>query len=84
MGVALQEVRQLDGAIAAQQAAAAIFQEIGDRHGESMALNNLGAPSNVLAGYLGISRWGRPALCRTVLMSSSLHVGQRLHGVAHQ
>ena len=40
--MALQEVRRFEEAITAHQDAAAIYRETGDRHGEGMALNNLG------------------------------------------
>ncbi|MBN6040041.1 tetratricopeptide repeat protein [Amycolatopsis sp. 195334CR] len=42
LGVALREVRRFDEAITHHQQAAAIYREIGDRHGEGQALNNLG------------------------------------------
>jgi hypothetical protein len=41
------EVRRFEEAISAHQDAAAICRETGDRHGEGMALGNLG---NALAG----------------------------------
>ncbi|MFI6031649.1 tetratricopeptide repeat protein [Amycolatopsis magusensis] len=46
-GVALHEVRRFEEAIAAQEQAAAIFREIGDRQGKGRALINLG---NALQG----------------------------------
>ena len=42
LGIALREVRRFEEAITAHQDAAAIFRETGDRHGEGMALDNLG------------------------------------------
>src|SRR5581483_11693949 len=39
----LRQVGKLEGAITACQDAAAIFREIGDRHSEGAALNNLGS-----------------------------------------
>ena len=43
LGVALQEARRFDEAITAHQQAAALFSELGDRHGEALALDNLGS-----------------------------------------
>lgn len=40
-GNALHQVRRFDEAITAHQQAAALFTEVGDRHGEAMTLDNL-------------------------------------------
>jgi hypothetical protein len=42
LGVALRGVRRFDEAITAHQQAAALFTELGDRHGEAGALDSLG------------------------------------------
>ena len=42
LGVALAEVGRFEEAITAQQEAAVTFREVGDRHGEGIALHNLG------------------------------------------
>ena len=41
LGIALEEVRRFEEAITARQEAAAIFQEVNDRHGEGIALTGL-------------------------------------------
>ena len=42
LGLALREARRFEEAISAHQDAAAIYRETSDRHGEGMALGNLG------------------------------------------
>lgn len=61
LGLALQQMRRFEEAIDAQQRAATIARELGDRHGEQVALSNLISRRAARGWRLG-SVWRRVAV----------------------